>query len=145
MSSSLSMGATAAQELAGLYKADRKRRNRPKIALLTRGRGLRLPYAYYDAVRGSLVFALRFGGDGGKGWVPLARPKRSDCGRFRALGPEWMVRYDKQQFPRHYRRRRVLAFPLIVESAPYPQGGYNSSVQALAAINASRAIARVLP
>src|SRR5207302_10585155 len=48
-----------------------------------------------------------------------------------------MVRYDKKQFPAHYRDGVFIAFHGSWNRAPYAQGGYNVGFQPLAGDRAS--------
>jgi glucose/arabinose dehydrogenase len=89
------------------------------------------PECYYDGVRGRLVLAPEYGGDGGKAVGPCAT-KRAPIAAFPAhWAPNAMARYDQQQFPARYRGGVFIAFHGSWNRAPYPQGGYNIVFQGL--------------
>jgi glucose/arabinose dehydrogenase/mono/diheme cytochrome c family protein len=89
------------------------------------------PECYHDAFQQKLVLAPEYGGDGGKAIGPCAN-KLAPIAVFPAhWAPNAMVRYDKGQFPAHYRGGVFIAFHGSWDRAPYPQGGYNVVFQAL--------------
>ena len=108
-----------------------------ELLLLTRGGDYGWPECYYDAVRGKLVLAPEYGGDGGRKLGPCAT-KSAPIATFPAhWAPNAMVRYDSRQFPARYRDGVFIAFHGSWDRAPYPQGGYNVVYQALEGEHAS--------
>jgi glucose/arabinose dehydrogenase/mono/diheme cytochrome c family protein len=89
------------------------------------------PECYYDGVQQKRVLAPEYGGDGGKA-VGACGNKVAPAAAF---PPHWapnaMVRYDKEQFPAHYRNGVFVAFHGSWDRAPYAQGGYNVVFQPL--------------
>jgi glucose/arabinose dehydrogenase/cytochrome c5 len=108
-----------------------------ELLLLKPGGDYGWPECYYDAVQQKLVLAPEYGGDGGKK-VGVCWSK---IGPVAALPAHWapnaMVRYDKQEFPAHYRDGVFIAFHGSWDRAPYPQGGYNVVFQPLSGDRAS--------
>jgi glucose/arabinose dehydrogenase/mono/diheme cytochrome c family protein len=103
-----------------------------ELLLLTQGGDYGWPECYYDAIQRKLVLAPEYGGDGGhkRG---VCTNKTAPIAAFPAhWAPNAMARYDKQQFPAHYRGGVFIAFHGSWNRAPYPQGGYNVVFQALA-------------
>jgi glucose/arabinose dehydrogenase/mono/diheme cytochrome c family protein len=89
------------------------------------------PECYHDASQQRLVLAPEYGGDGGKAIGPCA-DKLAHIAVFPAhWAPNAMVRYDKEQFPAHYRNGVFIAFHGSWDRAPYAQGGYNVVFQPL--------------
>ena len=89
------------------------------------------PECYHDAFQQRLVLAPEYGGDGGKTIGPCA-DKLAPIAVFPAhWAPNAMVRYDKEQFPAHYRNGIFIAFHGSWDRAPYAQGGYNVVFQPL--------------
>jgi glucose/arabinose dehydrogenase/mono/diheme cytochrome c family protein len=108
-----------------------------ELLLLTQGGDYGWPECYYDAVQRKLVLAPEYGGDGGRKLGPCAA-KRAPIAAFPAhWAPNAMARYDKEQFPAHYRNGVFIAFHGSWNRAPYPQGGYNVVFQGLAGDHAS--------
>jgi glucose/arabinose dehydrogenase/mono/diheme cytochrome c family protein len=95
------------------------------------------PECYYDAFVQKLVLAPEYGGDGGKATGACAN-KLGPLAAFPAhWAPNAMVRYDREQFPAHYRNGVFIAFHGSWDRAPYAQGGYNVVFQPLSAKLAS--------
>ncbi len=95
------------------------------------------PECYYDAFAQKLVLAPEYGGDGGKKIGSCAN-KIGPVAAFPAhWAPNAMVKYDKEQFPAHYRDGVFIAFHGSWDRAPYAQGGYNIVFQPLAGERAS--------
>src|SRR5246127_2881503 len=89
------------------------------------------PECYHDASQQRLVLAPEYGGDGGKAIGPCAT-KLAPLAVFPAhWAPNAMVRYDKEQFPAHYKNGVFIAFHGSWDRAPYAQGGYNLVFQPL--------------
>jgi len=108
-----------------------------EVMLLKSGGDYGWPECYYDAVQKKLVLAPEYGGDGGKK-VGVCASKTAPVAAFPAhWGPNGMARYDKKQFPAHYRDGLFIAFHGSWDRAPYPQGGYNIVFQPLAGASAS--------
>ena len=83
-----------------------------------------------------LVLAPEYGGDGKT--IGVCASKIAPIAAFPAhWAPNAMVRYDKEQFPAHYRGGVFIAFHGSWDRAPYPQGGYNVVFQALDGDHAS--------
>ncbi len=121
-----------------LYKPDEEATlPAEELLLLKRGGDYGWPECYYDEVRGKLVLAPEYGGDGGNKVGPCAT-KGPPIAAFPAhWAPNAMALYDKQQFPAHYRHGVFIAFHGSWDRAPYPQAGYNVVFQALAGDHAS--------
>ena len=122
----------------GLYKPDEEATlPAEELLVLRQGGDYGWPECYYDGVRGKLVLAPEYGGDGGKN-VGRCAAKVAPIASFPAhWAPNAMAMYDKQQFPAHYRHGVFIAFHGSWDRAPYPQGGYNLVFQALAGDHAS--------
>ncbi len=91
-----------------------------ELLLLRQGGDYGWPECYYDAMQGKLVLAPEYGGDGGKKVGPCAT-KSAPIAAFPAhWAPNAMALYDKQQFPAHYRQRRVHRLSRIVGSSALP-------------------------
>jgi glucose/arabinose dehydrogenase/mono/diheme cytochrome c family protein len=89
------------------------------------------PQCYHDAFQQRLVLAPEYGGDGGKA-IGLCANKLAPLAVFPAhWAPNAMVRYDKEQFPAHYKNGVFIAFHGSWDRAPYAQGGYNVVFQPL--------------
>jgi mono/diheme cytochrome c family protein len=89
------------------------------------------PECYHDAFQQRMVLAPEYGGDGGKAIGPCA-DKIAPIAVFPAhWAPNAMVRYDKEQFPAHYKNGVFIAFHGSWDRAPYAQGGYNVVFQPL--------------
>jgi glucose/arabinose dehydrogenase/mono/diheme cytochrome c family protein len=108
-----------------------------ELLVLRQGGDYGWPECYYDGVRGKLVLAPEYGGDGGK-IQGVCATKSAPIAAFPAhWAPNAMALYDKQQFPAHYRHGVFIAFHGSWDRAPYPQSGYNVVFQALADDHAS--------
>ena len=95
------------------------------------------PECYYDSFAQKLVAAPEYGGDGGKK-IGVCAKKLAPAAAFPAhWAPNAMVRYDKEQFPAHYRNGVFIAFHGSWDRAPYAQGGYNVVFQPLDGDHAS--------
>ena len=102
-----------------------------ELLLLKPGGDYGWPECYYDGVAQKLVLAPEYGGDGGKR-VGACANKIAPVAAFPAhWAPNAMARYDKEQFPAHYRHGVFIAFHGSWDRAPYPQGGYNVVFQPL--------------
>jgi glucose/arabinose dehydrogenase/mono/diheme cytochrome c family protein len=122
-----------------LYKEPDDEATQPaeELLLLTQGGDYGWPECYYDAIQRKLVLAPEYGGDGGRK-RGVCDTKRAPIAAFPAhWAPNGMARYDKQQFPPHYRDGVFIAFHGSWDRAPYPQGGYNVVFQALSGDHAS--------
>ncbi len=108
-----------------LYKPDQEATLPAETLLLLKARGdYGWPECYYDSFVQKLVLAPEYGGDGKK--VGVCADKIGPIAAFPAhWAPNAMVRYDKDQFPPHYRDGVFIAFHGSWDRAPYPQGGYN--------------------
>lgn len=108
-----------------LYKPDQEATLPAETLLLLKDRGdYGWPECYYDSFVQKLVLAPEYGGDGKK--VGVCADKIAPIAAFPAhWAPNAMVRYDKDQFPPHYRDGVFIAFHGSWDRAPYPQGGYN--------------------
>jgi glucose/arabinose dehydrogenase len=108
-----------------------------ELLLLQQGADYGWPECYYDAVRGRLVLAPEYGGDGGNA-VGQCATKRAPIAAFPAhWAPNAMALYDKQQFPSRYRHGVFIAFHGSWNRAPYPQNGYNIVFQGLQGTHAA--------
>ena len=95
------------------------------------------PECYYDSFAQKLVLAPEYGGDGGKA-IGQCADKLGPVAAFPAhWAPNAMTRYDKEQFPTHYRNGVFIAFHGSWNRAPYAQGGYNVVFQPLGGDRAS--------
>lgn len=117
----------------GLYKpTEEATQPAEELLLLKPGGDYGWPECYYDGVRGRLVLAPEYGGDGGKK-VGVCAHKTAPVAAFPAhWAPNGMVRYDQKEFPARYRDGVFIAFHGSWNRAPYPQGGYNVVFQPLA-------------
>lgn len=115
-----------------LYKPDQEATLPAEELLLLKANGdYGWPECYYDAFLQKLVLAPEYGGDGGKAVGPCAS-KLAPVAVYPAhWAPNAMVRYDKEQFPAHYRKGVFIAFHGSWDRAPYAQGGYNVIFQPL--------------
>jgi glucose/arabinose dehydrogenase/mono/diheme cytochrome c family protein len=94
------------------------------------------PECYDDPFVKKLVLSPEYGGDGKK--IGICASKIGAIAEFPAhWAPNAMVRYDKEQFPAHYRGGVFIAFHGSWDRAPYAQGGYNVVFQALDGDHAS--------
>ncbi|MGA9507662.1 MAG: c-type cytochrome [Candidatus Sulfotelmatobacter sp.] len=94
------------------------------------------PECYHDPFVHKLLLAPEYGGDGKT--VGVCANKVAPIAVFPAhWAPNAMVRYDKEQFPAHYRGGVFIAFHGSWDRAPYAQGGYNVVFQALNGNHAS--------
>lgn len=121
-----------------LYKPDQEATlPAEEVLLLKEGGDYGWPECYYDAFAQKLVLAPEYGGDGGK-TLGVCANKIAPAAAFPAhWAPNAMVRYDKKEFPKHYRNGVFIAFHGSWNRAPYPQGGYNVVFQPLADGHAS--------
>jgi glucose/arabinose dehydrogenase/mono/diheme cytochrome c family protein len=121
-----------------LFKPDQEATLPAEELLLLKQKGdYGWPECYYDAFVQKLVLAPEYGGDGGKAIGPCAN-KLGPVAVFPAhWAPNAMVRYDKEQFPEHYRHGVFIAFHGSWNRAPYAQGGYNVVFQPLEGDRAS--------
>jgi glucose/arabinose dehydrogenase/mono/diheme cytochrome c family protein len=122
-----------------VYKQPEEEATQPaeELLLLTEGGDYGWPECYYDAVQRKLVLAPEYGGDGGTKLGPCTT-KRAPIAAFPAhWAPNGMARYDKQEFPSHYRDGVFIVFHGSWNRAPYRQGGYNVVFQGLAGDHAS--------
>jgi glucose/arabinose dehydrogenase/mono/diheme cytochrome c family protein len=89
------------------------------------------PTCYFDEIRGKLVLAPEYGGDGGKAIGPCAT-KLAPIASFPAhWAPNDVTIYTGQSFPARYWGGAFIAFHGSWDRAPYPQGGYNIVFQPL--------------
>jgi glucose/arabinose dehydrogenase/mono/diheme cytochrome c family protein len=89
------------------------------------------PECYFDPVKGKLVLAPEYGGDGGTNLGSCAG-KIAPIATFPAhWAPDGMTFYDKDQFPGRYRNGVFIAFHGSWNRAPFPQSGYNVVYQSL--------------
>ncbi len=89
------------------------------------------PECYFDEVRGRLVLAPEYGGDGGREVGPCAQ-KLAPIASFPAhWAPNDLTLYTGQSFPARYQGGVFIAFHGSWDRAPYPQGGYNVVFQPL--------------
>ena len=126
------------QNWPGLYRPEEEA-TQPAEELLrvTRGGDYGWPECYYDEVRGRLVLAPEYGGDGGKA-VGVCAQKLAPVASFPAhWAPNDVVIYTGTSFPDRYRGGAFIAFHGSWDRAPYPQGGYNITFQPLKAGKAS--------
>jgi glucose/arabinose dehydrogenase/mono/diheme cytochrome c family protein len=108
-----------------------------ELLLLRQGGDYGWPECYYDGMQRKLVLAPEYGGDGGKK-VGVCASKLAPVAAFPAhWAPNAAVRYDKEQFPAHYRDGVFIAFHGSWDRAPYPQQGYNVVFQPLQGDHAS--------
>ena len=108
-----------------------------QVMLLKQGGDYGWPECYYDQIRGKLVLAPEYGGDGGLA-VGVCALKIAPVAAFPAhWGPNGMVFYNQKQFPARYRDGVFIAFHGSWDRAPYPQGGYNVVFQSLASNGSS--------
>jgi glucose/arabinose dehydrogenase/mono/diheme cytochrome c family protein len=91
------------------------------------------PECYFDEVRGKLVLAPEYGGDGGK-TVGVCASKKAPVASFPAhWAPNDVTIYSGHSFPARYWNGAFIAFHGSWDRAPYPQGGYNIVYQVLGA------------
>ena len=94
------------------------------------------PECYHDPFAQKLVLAPEYGGDGKT--IGVCANKIAPIAVFPAhWAPNAMVRYDKKEFPAHYRGGVFIAFHGSWDRAPYAQGGYNVVFHALAGARTS--------
>ena len=102
-----------------------------EVMLLKKGGDYGWPTCYYDPVRGALVLAPEYGGDGGRALGPCGA-KSPPVAAFPAhWAPNGMVFYDKTAFPQRYRGGLFIAFHGSWDRAPYRQQGFNVVFQSL--------------
>jgi glucose/arabinose dehydrogenase/cytochrome c5 len=120
-----------------LYKPDQEATLPSETLLLLRAKGdYGWPECYDDPSVKKLVLAPEYGGDGKT--VGVCASKIPAIAEYPAhWAPNAMVRYDKKEFPAHYRGGVFIAFHGSWDRAPYAQGGYNVVFQALAGDHAS--------
>ena len=121
-----------------LYKPDQEATLPAEELLLLKAKGdYGWPECYYDSFEEKLVLAPEYGGDGGK-TAGVCANKMGPIAAFPAhWAPNAMVRYDKEQFPAHYREGVFIAFHGSWDRAPYAQSGYNVVFQPIAGDRAS--------
>lgn len=83
------------------------------------------PECYFDAIRGKLVLAPEYGGDGGKAVGVCAKKLAPEASFPAHWAPNDVVIYTGRSFPTVYRGGAFIAFHGSWDRAPYPQGGYN--------------------
>ena len=120
-----------------LYKPDQEATLPAEQLMLLKEKGdYGWPECYYDAFVQKLVLAPEYGGDGKT--IGVCAGKTAPIASFPAhWAPNAMVRYDKKEFPAHYRGGVFIAFHGSWDRAPYAQGGYNVIFQALNGDHAS--------
>jgi len=122
------------QNFPALYKPEEEA-TQPAEELLRvqQGGDYGWPECYFDEVRGKLVLAPEYGGDGGKS-VGVCAHKLAPVASFPAhWAPNDVVVYTGSALPAHYRGGAFIAFHGSWDRAPYPQGGYNVVFQPLPA------------
>jgi glucose/arabinose dehydrogenase/mono/diheme cytochrome c family protein len=88
------------------------------------------PYCYYDGLRGKLMLAPEYGGNGRK--VGLCARKRGPAAAFPGhWAPLDVSFYGGKQFPSRYRDGVFIAFHGSWNRAPFPQQGYDVVFQRL--------------
>ena len=114
-----------------IYKPEQEATLPSEELLLLKAKGdYGWPECYDDPFVKKLVLAPEYGGDGKT--IGVCASKIGAIAEFPAhWAPNAMVRYDKEQFPAHYRGGVFIAFHGSWDRAPYPQGGYNVVFQAL--------------
>ena len=122
------------QNFPALYKPEEEATQPAEELLRVRkGGDYGWPECYFDEVRGKLVLAPEYGGDGGKA-VGICASKLAPLASFPAhWAPNDVVIYTGKSFPDHYHGGAFIAFHGSWDRAPYPQGGYNVVFQALTA------------
>jgi glucose/arabinose dehydrogenase/mono/diheme cytochrome c family protein len=120
------------QNFPALYKPEEEA-TQPAEELLRvkQGGDYGWPECYFDEVRGKLVLAPEYGGDGGR-TVGICAQKLAPVASFPAhWAPNDVVIYTGRSFPAHYHDGAFIAFHGSWDRAPYPQGGYNVVFQSL--------------
>lgn len=114
-----------------IYKPEQEATLPSEELLLLKAKGdYGWPECYGDPFVKKLVLAPEYGGDGKT--IGVCANKIGAIAEFPAhWAPNAMVRYDREQFPAHYRGGVFIAFHGSWDRAPYPQGGYNVVFQAL--------------
>jgi glucose/arabinose dehydrogenase/mono/diheme cytochrome c family protein len=120
-----------------VYKPEQEATLPSETLLLLKSKGdYGWPECYHDPFAHKLLLAPEYGGDGKT--VGVCASKIAPIAEFPAhWAPNAMVRYDKEQFPAHYRGGVFIAFHGSWDRAPYAQGGYNVVFQALNGDHAS--------
>jgi len=120
------------QNFPALYKSEEEATQPAEELLQVRKAGdYGWPECYFDEVRGRLVLAPEYGGDGGSA-IGLCAQKLAPVASFPAhWAPNDVVIYTGKSFPQHYRLGAFIAFHGSWDRAPYPQGGYNVVFQPL--------------
>jgi len=120
------------QNFPALYKPEEEATQPAEELLRVRKNGdYGWPECYFDEVRGKLVLAPEYGGDGGKA-IGACGQKLAPLASFPAhWAPNDLVIYTGKSFPAHYRGGAFIAFHGSWDRAPYPQGGYNIVFQPL--------------
>jgi mono/diheme cytochrome c family protein len=96
-----------------------------EVVVLERDGDYGWPKCYYDGLRGKLVLAPEYGGDGGR-TAGLCADKRGPVFFFPAhWAPDDLTIYKASQFPEAYHGGAFIAFHGSWNRAPSPQGGYN--------------------
>ncbi|HKF49505.1 MAG TPA: PQQ-dependent sugar dehydrogenase [Terracidiphilus sp.] len=102
-----------------------------QVMLLRSGGDYGWPECYYDQIRGRLVLAPEYGGDGGRA-IGVCASKIAPVAAFPAhWAPNGMAFYSQKQFPARYRNGVFIAFHGSWDRAPYEQGGYNIVFQSI--------------
>lgn len=102
-----------------------------EVVVLERGGDYGWPRCYFDGLRGKLVLAPEYGGDGGR-TVGICSSNRGPAFFFPAhWAPDDLVIYKGAQFPAVYRGGAFIAFHGSWNRAPAPQGGYSVAFQPL--------------
>ncbi len=81
------------------------------------------PYCYYDQIKGKMILAPEYGGDG----ILTGRCDGMDLPEFGFPGhwaPNDILFYRGDQFPERYKYGAFIAFHGSTNRAPYPQAGY---------------------
>jgi glucose/arabinose dehydrogenase len=103
-----------------------------EVFVLERGGDYGWPKCYFDGLRGKLVLAPEYGGDGGNK-IGVCAEKRGPVFFLPAhWAPNDLVIYKASQFPAVYRGGAFIAFHGSWNRAPAPQAGYNVAFQPLA-------------
>jgi glucose/arabinose dehydrogenase/mono/diheme cytochrome c family protein len=101
-----------------------------ELLRVARGGDYGWPECYFDNVRGKLMLAPEYGGDGKK--VGECATKRAPLAVFPGhWAPNDLLLYYGSQFPNAYRGGAFIAFHGSWNRAPLPQGGYNVVFQPL--------------
>jgi glucose/arabinose dehydrogenase/mono/diheme cytochrome c family protein len=103
-----------------------------ELLRVTQGTDAGWPMCYFDPVRGRLVQAPEYGGDGGH-LVGDCATKQAPVAAFPAhWAPNDLLLYFGRQFPAHYHGGAFIAFHGSWNRAPFAQDGFNIVFQPLA-------------